>query len=328
MAKSKPRAFLTYALFLGLGGLLFYLAFRHTEWATLINDFRSVRWPYLIVSALMGYYAYVARGFRWNMLLNSMNYNIRSKWSAVHGIALGYFSNLIIPRSGEVFRCTAMYRAEDIPVNKLLGTVILERLVDLMMLGLLFFLGFVTNWSNMVAMFSQNSESQHEFPWLIVIIGVLALLIAVLIIRRYQHNPLLLRIRNFLKGINEGLRSFKQLSKRQRWQFVFYTFQIWIMYFLMVYIVFFALNSTSHLTLSDGVFLMVAGSLGMVIPTPGGIGSYHFLMMTGLAFLGVDKSDGMSFGTIVHTTQLVMTLLAGVLGFLYLASVEKKRVNG
>ncbi|MCH8545583.1 MAG: flippase-like domain-containing protein [Cryomorphaceae bacterium] len=328
MAKSTPRAFLTYALFLGLGGVLFYLAFRHTEWTTLINDFRSVRWPYLIISALMGYYAYVARGFRWNMLLHSMNYSMRSKWSAVHGIALGYFSNLVIPRSGEVFRCTAMYRAEDIPVNKLLGTVILERLVDLMMLALLFFLGFVTNWSHMVAMFSKNVDAKWEFPWGLAVVGLVVLLAVVLVVRRFQHNPLLLRIRNFIKGISEGLRSFKQLSVKQRWKFVFYTFQIWIMYFLMVYIVFFALDSTTHLTLSDGVFLMVAGSLGMVIPTPGGIGSYHFLMMTGLAFLGVDKSDGMSFGTIVHTTQLAMTLLAGLVGFLYLAKVEKKRTHG
>ncbi len=328
MAKTTPRSIITYALFLGLGGFLFYLAFRHTEWDTLIDDVRSARWSFLVISALMGYYAYIARGFRWNMLLKSMDYDIRSKWSAVHGIALGYFSNLVIPRSGEVFRCTAMYRAEEIPVNKLLGTVILERLVDLMMLALLFFLGFVTNWSNMMSMFSQNTESQQEFPWILVIIGIVALLTAVLVIRHYQHNPLFLRVRNFLRGIKEGLKSFYLLTKRQRWQFVFYTFQIWAMYFFMVYVVFFAMDSTSHLTLSDGIFLMVVGSLGMVIPTPGGIGSYHFLMMTGLAFLGVDKSDGMSFGTIVHTTQLIMTLLGGVVGFLYLASAEKRRING
>lgn len=329
MAKSTKRSILTYSIFVGIGAVLFYLAFRHTEWAKLRNDFAQANWYILLLSAALGFYAYVARGFRWNLLLRSMDFQVRSPWSAVHGIALGYFSNLVIPRSGELFRCTAMHRAERIPVNQLLGTVILERLVDLMMLILVFVLGFITNWSHMLAFFdARGSSPDASFPWMWVLVLVTLFAVFIFIIRHYRHHPFFTRIRSFLRGVMEGVRSFRTLSPAHRWRFVFYTLQIWLMYFFMVYVVFFAIDSTMHLTLSDGLFLMVVGSLGMVIPTPGGIGSYHFLMMTGLAFLGVDKSDGMSFGTIVHSTQLIMTLAAGVVGFLYLAYVEKKRIHG
>lgn len=318
-----------YTLFVGIALGLFYLAFRHTEWAKLRDDFNDANWSILLLSAALGFYAYVARGFRWNLLLRSMAFNIQSPWSAVHGIALGYFSNLLIPRSGELFRCTAMHRAERIPVDRLLGTVILERLVDLIMLAMVFVLGFLTNWSHMLAFFNaRGSSSDASLPWGWILLVLVVLVVIFAVLRHFRYHSFFTRIRSFLRGVLEGLRSFRSLSLAQRWRFVFYTLQIWAMYFFMVYVVFFAIDSTNHLTLSDGLFLMVVGSLGMIIPTPGGIGSYHFLMMTGLAFLGVDKSDGMSFGTIVHSTQMVMTVLAGLLGFLYLGYREKRNADG
>lgn len=325
MAAQKLKALLSYTLFVAMGLGLLFLAFRETEWQKLISDLRNAKIPYLVLSATLGYYAYVARGWRWNLMLSAMGHPPRKSWHSIHSIALGYFSNLAIPRSGEVFRCTVMYRAEDVPVNRLLGTVILERLFDFLMLILVFGLGFLTNLSHMKELLSDVQTGSMQIPIWIPAIAILLLLSFIILLRTLKNNPLVLKIRSFIKGLLEGLRAFQILNKRQKLIFIFQTLQIWMMYFLMVYVVFFALPATAHLGLSDGLFLMIVGGLGMIIPTPGGIGAYHYLVMTGLFFLGVEKTDGLSFATVVHTTQLILTIAAGMIGFVIMGKAAKER---
>ncbi|MCC5916849.1 MAG: flippase-like domain-containing protein [Cryomorphaceae bacterium] len=329
MAAPRLKSIITYIVFVIIGGGLFYLAFRQTEWSQLWDDVRKAKVQYLVLSAILGFYAYVARGIRWSMLLKSMKFPIKSNWSAIHSISLGYFSNMAIPRSGELFRCTALYRAEKIPVDRLVGTVILERIVDFFMLFIVFALGFITNVKHMKALLGDYAvlpDSFGLFEGVLLIVVILVLIGgAFLILRLLRNHPIMVKVRHFVVGVGEGVKSFKKLSIRQRWLFLSYTIQIWLMYFLMVYVVFFALESTSHLGVSDGLFIMVVGGLGMVIPSPGGIGSYHFLVMTGLVFLGVEAAIGMSFATIVHTTQLIMGIVAGLVGFLYLARLKHQK---
>jgi glycosyltransferase 2 family protein len=325
VAIQKLKILLSYTLFVAMGLGLLFLAFRETEWQKLISDFRIAKIPYLVISAALGYYAYVARGWRWNLMLSAMGHPPRKSWHSIHSIALGYFSNLVIPRSGEVFRCTVMYRAEGLAVNRLLGTVILERLFDFLMLILVFGLGFLTNLSHMKELLSNVQTGSMQIPIWIPTIAILFLLGFIIFLRTLKTNPLVLKIRSFIKGLLEGLRAFQILNKRQKLIFIFQTLQIWTMYFLMVYVVFFALPATAHLGLSDGLFLMIVGGLGMIIPTPGGIGGYHYLVMTGLFFLGVEKNDGLSFATVVHTTQLILTIAAGIIGFFIMGKAAKER---
>jgi uncharacterized protein (TIRG00374 family) len=324
VAAPKLKALLSYTLFVALGLGLLYLAFRETEWEKLISDLKEAKILYLIFSAAFGYYAYIARGTRWNLMLGVMGHPPQNKWSSIHSIALGYFSNLAIPRSGEVFRCTAMYRAEGVAVNRLLGTVILERLFDFLMLILIFGLGFITNLSHMKELFQDMQTDSLQIPLWVPIVALVLFKLALMLLRIFKANPLVLKIREFIKGLLEGLRAFQILNTKQKSIFIFQTLQIWTMYFLMVYIVFFALPATAHLGLSDGLFLMIVGGLGMIIPTPGGIGSYHYLVMTGLFFLGVEKTDGLSFATVVHTTQLILTIGAGIIAFLVMGKASSK----
>jgi uncharacterized protein (TIRG00374 family) len=327
VSAKKIKSILTYTVFIGLGAGLLFLAFRETEWDKLLADMQEANLSFLGISFLMGFYAYIARGLRWNLMLKVMGHPPKRTWSTIHSIALGYFSNLAIPRSGEVFRCTAMYRAESVPVDRLLGTVLLERLVDLLMLILVFALGFITNFSNMQRLLNDVESGSMQFPGWIIPAGIILLAVGLLILRLMRNHPLLLKVRTFIIGMLEGLRAFQKLNTQQRFIFIVHTIQIWLMYFLMVYVVFFALPATQHLGISEGLFLMVVGGLGMVIPTPGGVGSYHFLVMTGLFFLGVEKTDGLSFATVVHGTQLVMTIVAGIVGFIFLARVQNRSID-
>ena len=142
------------------------------------------------------------------------------------------------------------------------------------------------------------------------------------------------KIIKFIDGLKEGFKSIKKMKRKS--SFWFHTFSIWIMYFLMTYVCFFAIEETSNLTISDGLFLLVLGGIGMVIPTPGGIGSYHAIVMIGLSVLGVGKvylgEDGdpanpaLLFPAIVHAAQTLVAIIMGSVGMIYLF-VNKKNKN-
>ena len=326
---SRLKSILKYILFLGIGGVLFYLAFRNTEFEKLLSDFQKANYWYLLASMIMGFLAFVSRGIRWTLLLEPLGKK-PGTWNSIHSVSIGYFSNLLVPRAGELARCTALNRVDKIPVNRLFGTVILERVVDFIMLILLVLLTFVLKFDELMSFFEtafDNSSDDGDSSGTIIKIaiagGFLLILVALYFMRaRFEHFPVYHRVREFWWGIKDGLKSVSRL--RSKWPFILHTLFIWGMYYLMVYIVFFAMDSTDHLSASDGLFVMIVAGLGMVVPTPGGIGAYHYLVMLGLGILGVANDDGVSFATLVHTGQMVMTILAGVIAFGVLARVRAK----
>jgi hypothetical protein len=129
-------------------------------------------------------------------------------------------------------------------------------------------------------------------------------------------------VREFWNGFKEGFKALSQLKSKGA--FVAHTLFIWVMYYLMIYVVFFALPATENIDLSSGLFIMIVGGLGMVIPSPGGIGSYHYLVMLGMGVLGISATDGVSFATLVHSGQFVMTILSGLVAVLFIY-IEKRK---
>lgn len=326
----RLKSIIKYVLFLGIGGVLFYLAFRNTEFEKLISDFQKANYWYVLASMIMGFLAFVSRGIRWTLLLEPLGKK-PGTWNSIHSISIGYFSNLLVPRAGELARCTALNRVDRIPVNRLFGTVILERVIDFLMLFILVLLTFFLKFDELTSFFEtafQNQSGSDDSSGTIIKIaiagGFLLILIALYFMRaRFEHFPVYHRVREFWWGIKDGLKSVSRL--KSKWPFILHTIFIWGMYYLMVYIVFFAMDSTEHLSTSDGLFIMIVAGLGMVVPTPGGIGAYHYLVMLGLGVLGIAKDDGVSFATLVHTGQLIMTILAGFIAFAALARVRAKR---
>ena len=321
---ARLKSILKYIVFLAIGGVLFYLAFRNTEFEKLINDFREANYWYILASMIMGFLAFVSRGLRWTLLLAPLGRK-PGTWNSIHSISIGYFSNMLVPRAGELARCTALNRVDKIPVNRLFGTVILERVVDFIMLILLVLLTFILKFDELMSFFETAFENQNEpsdssatFLKVAIAVGFLLILVVLYLMRaRFAHLPLYHRVREFWWGIKDGLKSVSKLESK--WPFIFHTVFIWAMYYLMVYVCFFAIEPTQHLTISDGLFIVIVAGLGMVVPTPGGIGAYHYLVMLGLGVLGVAKDDGVSFATLVHTGQMVMTIIAGFIAFAVLA---------
>ena len=314
---------LRYAVFVGIAGGLLWLAFRETDPKSLWANLAGADYRFILLSMTMGYVAYISRGLRWNLLLECMGYRAK-KASSIHSVAIGYLANMAVPRAGEVARCTALNRLEDIPVSKLLGTVVLERAIDFLMLFL--FLGGVllTSYADFLVFYEKASgaetaaSGESNTAWLI---GALLFFIFMVVLGwmwrgRIQSHPAWQKIKDFASGLAEGFKTLSKIDKKGL--FILHTLIIWAMYFFMVYICIFALPETSGLSYSNMLFVMVAAAMGMVVPVPGGVGAYHYLVVLSMSVLGVSETVGLSFATLVHSGQTLMGIISGAVGFLFL----------
>ena len=310
------RKGLTTLVFFGIGLGLFWLAMQGVEDPeALKRDMRSAQWWGIAASFVMGYLAIVSRGLRWNLLLAPMGHH-PSPARSVHAVAFSYFANAFVPRSGEVARCAALNQTDDIPVDQLLGTVITERVVDFLMLFGLVAFALLTNLDAFLALMQEA-----QLPAMPTLIGAgvagLAGCGALWWISQQQGRlGLLGKMASFLQGIGTGIRSVLAMEKRGL--FLFHTLFIWVMYFLMSYVLFKAIPAVSALGLTDAVLVMVAGGFGMVLPAPGGIGSYHWAVSLGFAAVGFSGDVGFAVANVVWLTQTAMIVLTGGLGYLML----------
>ena len=310
------RKGLTTLVFFGIGLGLFWLAMQGVEDPeALKRDMRSAQWWGIAASFVMGYLAIVSRGLRWNLLLAPMGHH-PSPARSVHAVAFSYFANAFVPRSGEVARCAALNQTDDIPVDQLLGTVITERVVDFLMLFGLVAFALLTNLDAFLALMQEA-----QLPAMPTLIG--ASVVALVgcgalwwISQQQGRSGLLGKMAGFLQGIGTGIRSVLAMEKRGL--FLFHTFFIWVMYFLMSYVLFKAIPAVSSLGLTDAVLVMVAGGFGMVLPAPGGIGSYHWAVSLGFAAVGFSGDVGFAVANVVWLTQTAMIVLTGGLGYLML----------
>jgi uncharacterized membrane protein YbhN (UPF0104 family) len=323
--KNRLKDIVKYLLFSSIGAFFLYLAFRQTEWSQLIDDLQQADYRYVLISMLMGYAAFISRGMRWNLLLEPLGKKANT-WNAIHAVSIGYFANSAIPRAGEVMRCTSLRSTDQIPLERLFGTVVLERVIDAFMLLSLIALTIILKFSTFIAFFEEALEQGPEeveagFPWKFLIVGgfLLSLLLLFLLRRKIQSLPIFAKVKALWDGFKEGFASLAKVENK--WAFLAHTLFIWANYFLMIYVVIFSLPATSEISLASALFVMIAGGMGMVVPSPGGIGSYHYLVMLALSVLGIDKADGLSFATIVHGSQFLMTIIAGLtaMPFIYRA---------
>ncbi|MES2628579.1 MAG: lysylphosphatidylglycerol synthase transmembrane domain-containing protein [Bacteroidota bacterium] len=324
---------LKYFVFLAIAFGLLYLAFKDVDLNKVSAAIKRANFTWIVLGMVCGYLAFVFRGLRWKLLIEPMGYESRP-WSSIHSVAVGYLANLAVPRLGEVTRCTVMNQADKVPVDKLFGTVLAERVIDLLMLAVCFLLVFILKLDDLQTLISQaqsGKASDPATPWKMYFLIAALFMVAIAgLIYRFRKQilnfPFVPRIVNFLKGVLSGFNTV--LKIRQRGLFALYTLLIWIMYFLMSYLYFFCLPETSGLTASDGLFMMISGSLGIIAPAPGGIGAFHAAVIAALVALGVNRDLAGSMAIIVHTSQTLMTLVAGLLALFLLSLGRKKKQDG
>ncbi len=313
---------------LGLAAFLFWLVYKDWNFSALTDVFKNgVHYEWFFVSLLLSVLSMVLRGLRWQQLLEPVCPGSRKR-SVILSIFVGYAANMLLPRAGEVARCGILKRADGISFTKSLGTVITERVFDVISLLIITLVTVFLQVDVFENFFTRNPESltkwqnmlQSPYLW----IGLLlAITLMVLLWKPFKKMPFYHKIKDFVMHLWSGMKSITTM--KHPILFVFYTIAIWGCYLLMFCIVvnFFDWNlNLSFLALLSG---FVMGSYGVVAPIQGGIGAYHFMVIYTLVFFGVPSSDAGVFALVAHGLQTVYTLLTGLVAYLLLMTIVRKR---
>ena len=339
MGKNAPlNTILKYGFSFAFAFTILYLLFQHQNPVKLFEEIQKVEMGWVFLSMIFGAGAYVSRGLRWIVLIDALGYK-SSKINSIASVSVGYFTNLFIPRAGEISRCTALKQAEKIPIDNLFGTILIERVIDFIFLFALIILTFFLKLDDLLKFF--NTLQAHQTDGnvgnskILILLSITTIGIAgFFLLKKWMKNSIFYhKILGFFDGLKEGFKSIKKIKRKS--VFWIHTFSIWIMYFLMTYICFFSMSETSGLTVGDGLFLLALGGIGMVIPTPGGIGSYHAIVMIGLAVLGVgfinltppegEINPALVFPTVVHVAQTLVAIIMGSISLFILFLTKKKK---
>lgn len=326
---------LQYVLPLGLAGLLLWYAYKDMDFARMWVDLKSAHYWAVFATLITTLIAHWARAVRWNMLFEPVGYKVSTKNSFL-AVMSGYFANLIFPRAGEVTRCTVLLTSEKIPLQTSIGTVLAERGLDLVMLGLVTLAALGLEFETLSTFFLsvfQKGDSTSEgstFPIKIIILALLAIggILVFLLRHRLVQIPVIAKILNFAMGLIEGL--FAVLKVKNPFLFLVYTIIIWGGYYMTTYFSLYMFDFTDNLGFNAAFMLLVIGSFGMVAPVQGGIGAFHFLVSSALIQLYF-KEEAMSktAAAMMHGSQTIFTLIIGGLCFLFsvvLANQDKKKI--
>ncbi len=329
----RVRRYLSVLLFAFLGIIILWLITRNQDIDKIWEEFRNANFFWIAMAFLAGIVSHVVRAIRWNMLISPLGPTPKLS-TTFYAQMTGYLANLAVPRLGELTRCGTLAKYSKIPFNALAGTVVAERIFDMICLLALIFLTILFQFN-----FLQDFLNGYIFTplWGMVSGNILILLLSLLL-----FSLLLALFLKYLKGINRNKSGFAGTLKRQLlgfWKglisltklqnkswFLFLSVLIWGLYFLTVYLIFFALSGTSFLDVADGFTILVMGSLGVAAPVPGGVGTYHFIVITTMVeLLGVSAQSATSYAYISHATQMLTVLILGGLSWLMLSFKIKTR---
>ncbi|MDW8295744.1 MAG: lysylphosphatidylglycerol synthase transmembrane domain-containing protein [Raineya sp.] len=330
------KKFLSYILPLGIGIALFYfLIVPNLDFNELAKTFTEANPWWLVLSSVFALISHWARGARSCMLLAPLGYKVRA-YPAFLAVMVGYLTNLALPRAGEVARCGVLQKMEGVPAQITFGTVVTERIIDVFILFGLVLAVLALEFeriSNILTGALTNLFQQvsvEKMYWLGAVGLVFVLLIGILmyVFRKKLRMFLQSRLGSFLKGIWQGILSFRNVQNKPL--FIFYTILIWVMYYLMSYVLFFIRPETATLTPLQALAILVMGGIGMALPVQGGIGAYNLLVGKTLESYQIapnpQQNIDLSFtiGTFMHIVQTLVVLIFGGLAFILVWFVSKK----
>lgn len=318
--KHKKTLFLLLPIFLGIFLIWLYISkFTNEQLNEIVYNIKHANYYWILLSLFFGILSHLSRAYRWNFMLEPLGYKPRFA-NTIMAVLVAYLLNLVIPRSGEIARAATMTKYEDIPFEKAFGTIVAERISDIIML--LFILAIVFFYqTDLILSYFSNTNPIRKIG---VIVLLLALFVLFIKLIKKSNHPILVKIRKFTQGLIEGVSSIFKMKKK--WAFIFHTIFIWTMYIAMFWAVTFTIPATSHLSFEAILVGFIAGAIAMSI-TNGGFGAYPVFVASALALYGVPKEAGASFGLLMWISQTIMVLLFGGLSFILLPIYNKDLVE-
>ena len=294
---------------------------------SILNSFSTANYWWIALSVVLGISSHMSRAHRWKYTLEPLGYK-PSFWNSLFAVMIGYLLNLAFPRLGEVTRCGVMSRYENIPINQLFGTVIAERVADLIimivMTSAIIFLQLDVLNDMLSDMIGPTWDSISFATMALYCIALFAIggISIYFLFKFAEKSAFMAKIKDFIVGVFDGAKSI--LTMKQKWGFLFHTAFIWVMYVLMFYVSMKSLPETSNVPFLGMLAAFVMGGLSIVF-VQGGLGVYPAAIMAVLMLYGVERADGLALGWIMWTGQTILLIFVGFLCMAILPLYNKKR---
>ncbi len=314
-------------LFTFLGVFILWLITRNQDLEKIWDEVQQANFFWIALAIISGFLSHLVRAIRWNMLINPLG-KAPSTSTTFYALSTGNLANLAVPRLGEITRCVTLAKYSKHPFNSIAGTVVAERVFDMITLLVLIFMTIVFQFNYLSGFLSYfiveplmkmvGDNSLLLFFSGLIALGLIFFLFRYL--RQINSNKAGLagKIKRQIIGFWKGVLTLRDMQ--QKLLFFFLTVAIWTFYFFTVYFIFFALPGTSMLGVPAGFTILAMGSLGIVAPVPGGIGAYHFIVITTMTeLLGIVSESATSYAYIAHATQMFTILILGGYSWLILS---------
>ena len=311
-----------------LGCLLLVFLYRNMDISEIWQLVKTgVDYKIILFSLVFGLAGNVIRGLRWGLLIRSIGEKFKMS-NLINAVLGNYAVNLVLPRMGEIWRCGIITRYEKISFSKLLGTLFIDRISDTVMVGGIVLSIFIYNFDFFINFFQQNPnlvtgfQSLTHSVWIYLFLAII--IFSVWFVFKYLSNfTLVQKIKGILKDIWSGVKSVWLLESKGL--FILQSFLIWTCYFFYFYITFYAFDFTRDLGISVGLIAFTMSSIGVAVPIQGGIGPWHFMVISTLVCFGVKENDAAAFALVVHTIQTAWFAICGLIGIIALPLTNRKQ---
>ncbi len=323
----KATKVLKYLLSVGLAAVLVWFAFRGVDWKAFWEGLQETRWGYVLVFTFVSVVALFFREERWRVMMEPLDPGVRrlDAWDASN---VGNIVNVVLPGAGEFVR-GGYIKSKNMSYNKILGTIVCERAWDVLSVLFLLVLALVLKWDTFGDFFIANiwnplTHSLGFSMWWIAASILVALAVFIWGVFHWQEKyAFCAKVAGAVRGLGSGIASFVHI--RRKGAFVLYTVGIWVTYLLMTYYNFLAIPALAHLTFFDSLFVSAVGNIASVIPVPGGIGAYHYLVALTLeSIYGATWETSLLFATLSHETHALLLIVLGIASYIRLTARRRQ----
>ena len=318
--KASIRKFLslTIPLLIGLGIIYYqYTTLSPNELEKIKISFIKADYFYIYLSLFIALFGFWSRAYRWKFALNHLGYQTKFH-NDLLTVCVSYFVNLTIPRSGEISRAALLKKYENVPFDKGFGTIVAERIVDLMIFFLFVIVAFILQFEKLYQFLIEKLPIEKI---LYLLAGGIIIFILFILVWIYAEWKIIQKLKNKLSGLIEGMTSI--LKMKDKWNYIFHSFFIWFSYLIMFYVTIFALPETSNISFDIVIMGFIFGSLAVGF-TNGGLGAYPLAIAMIYSLYGIPNEVGVAFGWLVWVSQTLLTIFLGLLSYLLLPILNKK----